>query len=219
MVPSLGQIYQFIWNLPGKHTLPVHANRDSWCGENNASRRNSLCAIQIGGFLRRFAQRSEETWLWEVLVESGASSFSRARIVRHRTVNPCGSSILVKDRNNHICDHDKLAPPLNFILFNYCRFVQAGIVNVLDSQLRGTTGDDWSNKMTEFVSPGSSGNQLQFLQPLFELWADPVVLLIMSLHQPFPIVLTITRWLRSVNNNNNIFIFPNHLILTLVTLS
>jgi hypothetical protein len=29
--------------------------------------------------------------------------------------------------------------------------------------------------MTEFVSPGSSTNQLQFLQPLSELWADPVV--------------------------------------------
>jgi len=29
--------------------------------------------------------------------------------------------------------------------------------------------------MTEFVSPGSSGNQLEFLHPLFELWADPAV--------------------------------------------
>lgn len=29
--------------------------------------------------------------------------------------------------------------------------------------------------MTEFVSPGFSGNQLQFLHPLSELWADPVV--------------------------------------------
>ena len=32
----------------------------------------------------------------------------------------------------------------------------------------------------DFVSPGSSGSQLQFLQPLSELWADPVVLLILS---------------------------------------
>jgi len=29
--------------------------------------------------------------------------------------------------------------------------------------------------MTEFVSPGAPGNELQFLDPLFELWANPVV--------------------------------------------
>ena len=32
-----------------------------------------------------------------------------------------------------------------------------------------------SSTMTEFVSPGAPGNQLQFLDPLFELWANPVV--------------------------------------------
>ena len=36
--------------------------------------------------------------LRDVLVESGASSFSRATIVRDATVNPCGSNLLVKNR-------------------------------------------------------------------------------------------------------------------------
>ena len=36
--------------------------------------------------------------LRDVLVESGASSFSRATILRDATVNPCGSNLLVKNR-------------------------------------------------------------------------------------------------------------------------
>ena len=36
--------------------------------------------------------------LRDVFVESGASSFSRATILRDATVNPCGSNLLVKNR-------------------------------------------------------------------------------------------------------------------------
>ena len=40
---------------------------------------------------------------------------------------------------------------------------------------RKSKGEKISSTMTEFVSPGAPGNQLQFLDPLFELWANPVV--------------------------------------------
>ena len=48
---------------------------------------------------RLFAQicAEERGDLREVLVESGALSFSRAKIVRDGAVNPCGSSLLVKN--------------------------------------------------------------------------------------------------------------------------
>ena len=108
---SFSQICQFIGNLPGTHNLSVHANQDSGCGEKFrevcSARRRNYIAIQIGGFLRRFAQRSEETsgrfWL-----NPGRRHFLARKSSRHHTVKLRGSSILVKDRDNHICDHDYL---------------------------------------------------------------------------------------------------------------
>ena len=89
----------------------MHANRDSGCGEkkhtipcsqerSSASRRNYL-AIQIGGFLRRFAQRSVETSgrFWS---NPGPRVFLAPKSYNHATVNLCGSSILVKDREIRI---------------------------------------------------------------------------------------------------------------------
>ena len=80
--------------------------RSIQCKASSASRRNYL-AIQIGGFLRRFAQRSVETSgrFWS---NPGRRVFLARKSSGHGTVNLCGSSILVKDRDNHICDHDQL---------------------------------------------------------------------------------------------------------------
>ena len=176
---SFSQICQFIGNLPGTHNLSVHANQDSGCGEKFrevcSARRRNYIAIQIGGFLRRFAQRSEETsgrfWL-----NPGRRHFLARKSSHHHTVNLRGSSILVKDRDNQICDHDYLHHH-NYLMVPLLQIFPA--LRVKEKSFRVPTSkykeDNWSSTMTEFVSPGSSGNQLQFLHPLFELWADPVV--------------------------------------------
>ena len=80
--------------------------RSIQCKASSAGRRNYL-AIQIGGFLRRFAQRSVETSgrFWS---NPGRRVFLARKSSGHGTVNLCGSSILVKDRDKHICDLDKL---------------------------------------------------------------------------------------------------------------
>ena len=92
---TLGQICQFIWNLPGTgtHHLPMHANRDTGCGEKEHTMQSKQCEqekLSRNTNWRLFAQIcAEERWdLREVLVESGASSFSRAKIVRPRHSQP-----------------------------------------------------------------------------------------------------------------------------------
>ena len=101
--------------------------------------------------------------LRDVLVESGASSFSRATIVRDATVNPCGSNLLVKNRfgrrSLRVC---------------FSQGVLSRNQRVWSPKARGQR-KKISSTMAEFVSPGAPGNQLQFLDPLFELWANPVV--------------------------------------------
>ena len=107
---TLGQICQFIWNLPSTlahitslcmqiGTVDV-VKRSIQCKASSASRRNYL-AIQIGGFLRRFAQRSVETSgrFWS---NPGRRVFLARKSYNHATVNLCGSSILVKDREIRI---------------------------------------------------------------------------------------------------------------------
>ena len=101
--------------------------------------------------------------LRDVLVESGASSFSRATIVRDGTVNPCGSNLLVKNRFGR-----------RSLRVWFSQGVLWGNQRVWSPKARGH-GNKISSTMTEFVSPGAPANQLQFLDPLFELWANPVV--------------------------------------------
>ena len=90
---SFCQICQFIGNLPGTHNLSVAACKSGqWMqwkvsGHTNAvqpevcsAHRRNYIAIQIGGFFAEICAE-ERGDLWEVLVESGASTFSRAKIV------------------------------------------------------------------------------------------------------------------------------------------
>merc|ERR1712217_653542 len=75
------------------------------------------------------------------------------------TVNPCGSNLLVKNRFGR----------------RSLRVWFSQGIKEFDLERRKATEKKISSTMTEFVSPGAPGNQLQFLDPLFELWANPVV--------------------------------------------
>merc|ERR1711990_76060 len=75
------------------------------------------------------------------------------------TVNPCGSNLLVKNRFGR----------------RSLRVWFSQGIKEFDLQRHEAKAKKISSTMTEFVSPGAPANQLQFLDPLFELWANPVV--------------------------------------------
>merc|ERR1712004_495130 len=79
------------------------------------------------------------------------------------TVNPCGSNLLVKNRFGR-----------RSLRVWFSQGVPTRNQRVSSPKTRDQR-KKISSTMTEFVSPGAPGNELQFLDPLFELWANPVV--------------------------------------------